>query len=158
MAKKIKTNAMRQLDRAKINYNVFTYDAADGHIDGKSVADKVGQPEEQVYKTLVTHESNHYFVFVIPVTSELDMKKASKVAGVKKLEMLHVKDLLPTTGYVRGGCSPVGMKKQFPTFIQTDAQHLDEFCVSAGQIGAQIQLNPVELQQLIDAAFEDVTH
>lgn len=157
MAKKIKTNAMRQLDRAKIDYELITYNAEDGHIDGKSVADKVGQPEEQVYKTLVTHEGHQHFVFVIPVASELDMKKASKFAGVKKLEMLHVKDLLPTTGYVRGGCSPVGMKKQFKTFIHEAAQQLDKFCVSAGQIGAQVRLNPVDLQQLIQADFQEVT-
>lgn len=157
MAKKVKTNAMRQLDRANIDYELLTYDALDGQIDGKSVADKVGQPEEQVYKTLVTHEGSQHFVFVIPVTLELDMKKASKVAGVKKLEMLHVKDLLPTTGYIRGGCSPVGMKKQFPTFIHAAAEQLDQFCVSAGQIGAQIQLNPEDLQQLIQAEFQEVT-
>ena len=122
-----KTNAMRILDKSKIEYNALTYDASDGHIDGAAVAKKTGQDPETVYKTLVTMgNSRNLYVFVIPVLEELDLKKCAKVSGEKKLEMIHVKDINKFTGYIRGGCSPLGMKKQYDTFVQEEALKLDK--------------------------------
>lgn len=143
-----KTNAMRILDSKKIEYQTFSYDTNDGKIDGVSVANKIGKDVEMVYKTLVSiSPSKSIYVFVIPVEKELDLKLAAKVAGEKKLDLLPVKELLGYTGYVRGGCSPIGMKKQFPTIIEESADHLKEIIVSGGKIGIQLQLNVNDLIQ-----------
>lgn len=153
-----KTNAVRQLDQHGIAYELMEYQVDDGQIDGVSVAHKTGQPIETVYKTLVTTAgAGKYFVFVIPVADELNLKSAAKAAGEKKVEMLHVKDLLPATGYIRGGCSPVGMKKSYPTFIHTAAETLDEMIVSAGKQGLQMKLSPADLKAITNARFEELT-
>lgn len=149
-----KTNAMRLLDLAGVSYEAFEYDISDGKIDGISVAAKIGRPPEEVFKTLVTRSPSHeYFVFVIPSAAELDMKLAAKAAGQKSIEMLPLKQLLGLTGYMHGGCSPVGMKKQFPTFIDETALLYDTFCVSAGKIGLNLSLNPESLGQILGAEF-----
>lgn len=152
-----KTNAMRMLDRAKINYEYFTYDASDGCIDGVSVAAKMNQNPDFVYKTLVTvgHSKNHY-VFVIPVAKELNLKAAAKAVGEKSVEMIHVAEINKLTGYIRGGCSPVGMKKQFTTIADSSAENLPYFYVSGGRIGLQIKLSPKDLCSLISMRFEDI--
>ena len=153
-----KTNAMRILDRQKITYAVETYDASDGAIDGVTVAGKIGQDENFVYKTLVTQgKSKNYVVFVIPVACELDLKAAAKSVGEKSVEMIAVKDINKITGYIRGGCSPVGMKKQFQTVIDESAKDLEYFYVSGGKIGLQLKLNPASLAELIHADFSAVT-
>ncbi|WP_018661314.1 Cys-tRNA(Pro) deacylase [Heyndrickxia acidiproducens] len=158
MAKVAKTNAMRLLDTHNIPYGMLSYDHEDGKIDGLSVATKIGQPLEKVYKTLVTQgNSRNLYVFVIPVAAELDLKKAAKAAGEKKIEMIHVKDIRKYTGYIRGGCSPIGMKKSYPTFIDESAGQLDEIIVSAGKIGTQIILTPQNLLAAADAQFADLT-
>lgn len=153
----IKTNVMRLLDKAQIIYEVTCYDASDGKIDGVAVAEKIHKPSEQVFKTLVAvgHSKVNY-VFVIPVDTELDLKKASKVVGEKSIEMLHVKDLQKTTGYIRGGCSPIGMKKAFTTILHASAAHLIEMTFSAGKIGFQVTTSPEDLKGLIGAQFADV--
>lgn len=152
-----KTNALRHLDAEGIAYETFEYDQ-DAEVDGVKIAELNHLPVEAVFKTLITEgKDKEHFVFVIPVTEELDLKKAAKVCGEKKIEMLHVKDLLPLTGYVRGGCSPVGMKKLFPTYIHETAILYDAIYVSAGKKGMQMRVNPEELGRLIDAAFEDIT-
>ncbi|WKA57950.1 Cys-tRNA(Pro) deacylase [Planococcus shenhongbingii] len=149
MAKKIvKTNAARILDKEKIAHEVLQYDPEDGKIDGVSVAAKIGFSPEMVYKTLVAAgNSKQNYVFVVPVAEELDLKAAAKAAGEKKIEMVPVKEILGLTGYVRGGCSPLGMKKAFPTFIAEQAESLDEIIVSAGKIGMQLKLAPDDLIQ-----------
>ena len=153
----IKTNVMRLLDKAKIPYEVTQYEVTDGKIDGKAVAEKIHKPAEQVFKTLVAvgHSKAHY-VFVIPVDEELDLKKASKAVGEKSMEMLHLKDLQKTTGYIRGGCSPIGMKKLFPTIIHISADELEEITFSAGKIGFQVTMAPKDLKDLINAQFVDI--
>lgn len=151
-----KTNAMRNLDSAKVAYTVYHYEPGDA-IDGVSVAQKIGKDASQVFKTLVTQGRSHsYFVFVIPVANELDLKKAAKAVAEKSVEMIAVKDLLKVTGYIRGGCSPVGMKKLFCTVIHNSAQTLDTFVVSGGRIGVQTELSPAALCGLINASFEDI--
>ena len=150
-----KTNVMRILDSEKIKYRSSSYEPDDA-LSGVDAAEKLGVSESIVYKTLVTESADGHFVFVIPAAATLDLKKAAKACGVKKVEMLKVKNLLPLTGYVHGGCSPIGMKKQFPTFIHMDAYELEEFYVSAGHIGEQIIINPKTLCELIDAKFCDV--
>jgi Cys-tRNA(Pro)/Cys-tRNA(Cys) deacylase len=151
MAKKIaKTNAARLLDKERIPYEVLQYEAADGLNDGISVAHKIGYPKEQVFKTLVAAgNSKQVYVFIIPVAHELDLKLAAIAAGEKKVELVPVKEILNITGYIKGGCSPLGMKKTFPTFIAIDATELSEIIVSAGKIGMQLKLQP---QDLISAA------
>ena len=154
-----KTNAMRILDKNKIDYEVITYDISDDKIDGVSVAEKTGQDVKEVYKTLVTQgASKEFYVFVIPVAEELDLKKAAKVAGEKKVEMIHVKDITKYTGYIRGGCSPVGMKKLYKTFIHEDAKVLEKICVSGGKKGLQIKLEPKDLIESINGQFADIIH
>lgn len=149
-----KTNALRELDTANIPYTIHTYEYDDDQIDGVSVATTLHQDVSQVFKTLVTTDGkHHYYVFCIPVAESLNLKKCAKVAGVKSLEMVHVKELLSLTGYVRGGCSPVGMKKQFVTFIEETAQLFDTIFVSAGKKGMQMEVNPIDLCQLIHAQF-----
>lgn len=152
-----KTNAMRILDKAKIPYIVHTYEAGEA-VDGVTVAGKIGRPPEQVFKTLVTKGRDGYFVFVLPAAAELDLKKAARAAGQKAVEMIPVKDLLKITGYIRGGCSPVGMKKAFPTVIASEAEALDTIIVSAGRIGWQMELAPESLRNLIGASFGNITY
>ncbi|MDD3225094.1 MAG: Cys-tRNA(Pro) deacylase [Clostridium sp.] len=157
MAKSIKTNAMRILDREKVDYSVKTYDTSDGKIDGVSVAKKVNEDEKYVYKTLVAvGHSREIYVFVLPVADELDLKKAASTAGEKSIQMLHVKDLQKNTGYIRGGCSPIGMKKQYKTFISDTAEDLDKMIVSGGKIGTQIIINPGILKDIIEAKMSDI--
>ncbi|WP_423408558.1 Cys-tRNA(Pro) deacylase [Heyndrickxia sp. MSNUG] len=143
---KLKTNAMRILDTQKVQYEILTYDANDGKIDGVAVAGKIGKDPAQVYKTLVAvGASKNLYVFIIPVEAELDLKKAAREAGEKNVEMLPVKDIQKFTGYIRGGCSPIGMKKNYPTFLDVSAQSLETMIVSAGKIGFQVELAPEEL-------------
>lgn len=157
MAKETKTNAMRLLDSNKINYITHSYENKDNKIDGIAVANKIGKDSELVFKTLVTQgHSKEFYVFVIPVAEELDMKKASKAASEKSIEMIHVKDINSITGYIRGGCSPLGMKKVFKTFVQEEAILFDTIVFSGGKIGAQIEMNPNDLQKVINCSFVDV--
>lgn len=154
--KELKTNAMRILERNKINYTYQTYEC-DEFTDGIHVADQLSLPHASVYKTLVTTgKSGAHYVFVIPIEEEIDFKKAAKTVSEKSLEMLHLKDLTNVTGYVRGGCTAIGMKKQFPTIIQEEAQALEEMYVSGGKIGMQLKLAPKDLQKVTGAAFADV--
>ena len=154
---KVKTNAIRLLDQKKISYELLTYEV-DDQLDGITVATKINYPVEVVYKTLVTRgNSKNIYVFVIPVATELDLKKAAKVVGEKKLDMIAVSEINGLTGYIRGGCSPVGMKKVYPTVIDVTAQQLDYFIVSGGKIGLQMKLNPKDLEKVITLRFEKVT-
>jgi Cys-tRNA(Pro)/Cys-tRNA(Cys) deacylase len=154
---KVKTNAMRILDSKKVKYSMLSYDVSDDNVDGISVAKKIGRDVSEVYKTLVAHgTSKNIYVFVIPVHENLDLKKAAKVSGEKKIEMIHVSDINKLTGYIRGGCSPVGMKKLYKTFINETAKDLDNIIVSAGKIGYQIEVNPIDLQKVINCKFEDI--
>ena len=153
----MKTNAIRLLDQKKISYELLTYEV-DDQLDGITVATKINYPVEVVYKTLVTRgNSKNIYVFVIPVATELDLKKAAKVVAEKKLEMIAVSEINGLTGYIRGGCSPVGMKKVYPTVIDVTAQQLDYFIVSGGKIGLQMKLNPKDLEKVITLRFEKVT-
>ncbi len=153
-----KTNAMRLLDKAGIAYKTYGYDHVDGQIDGISVAEKIGQPVEKVYKTLVTQgASREYFVFVIPVAEELDLKAAAKAVHEKSVEMIKVADINKITGYIRGGCSPIGMKKEYKTVLDSSSEVLDTIIVSAGKLGHQIELSPRDLANLIHGRLESVT-
>lgn len=144
--KETKTNAMRMLDEEGISYQVHSYTSEDGKIDAESVAMKCGQNVEQVFKTLVTEGNDrNFYVFVVPANQKLDLKACAKAAGVKSVEMIPQKELLKTTGYIHGGCSPVGMKKHFPTFFDETAQLFDTICVSGGKIGLQIEAAPDDL-------------
>ncbi len=157
MAKESKTNAMRLLDSNQITYSTHSYENKDGKIDGVAVAHKINKDVNQVFKTLVTQgHSKEFYVFVIPVAEELDMKKAGKVAGEKNIEMIHVKDINKITGYIRGGCSPLGMKKVFKTFVQEEALLFDTIVFSGGKIGAQIEMNPNDLLNVISCSFVDI--
>lgn len=157
MGKEAKTNAMRMLDRAKIPYEAITYDC-DEFIDGLHTAELTGAPVEQSFKTLVMQgKSGQYYVFALPIAEEVQLKKAAKVVGEKSVEMIHVKDITKITGYVRGGCTPVGMKKQFPTVIHESAKNFDEIYISGGRIGLTIKVNPLKLAELIRAEFADIT-
>lgn len=154
--KEEKTNVMRTLEQKKIPYTAHSYDP-DGPIDGVSVAQTLGQPAERVFKTLVTKAaSGAYYVFDIPVAENLDLKKAAKAVGEKSIAMLPQKELLGLTGYVHGGCSPVGMKKQFPTVFHKTALGYDTVCVSAGRIGAQVECDPKALIDLLRAKTADI--
>lgn len=153
-----KTNVMRILDKAKITYKAHTYDHSDGAIDGAAVAEKMGQNPEQVFKTLVTKGAGRdYYVFVVPVLKELDLKKAAKSVGEKHVEMIHVKDINKVTGYIRGGCSPIGMKKQFVTVFDKSAENIETIIVSAGKIGYQIELAPKDLMEIVGAKTAEIT-
>lgn len=155
--KLIKTNAMRILDSKKVNYEVITYNNNDGKIDGIAVANKIGIDEEYVYKTLVTQgTSKELYVFVIPVAEELNLKEAAIITYEKKIEMIHVKDIMKHTGYIRGGCSPIGQKKNYKTYIHESAKMLDFMVVSAGKIGYQIKINPMDLINITDSKFENL--
>ena len=152
--KKLKTNAMRILDSKKISYEMLSYESEDGKIDGISVAHKIGVDEKNVFKTLVAQgTSKEIYVFVIPVAEELDLKNAAKIAGEKKVEMIAVKDIMKYTGYIRGGCSPIGMKKNYKTFIHESAEDLDFIIFSAGKIGHQIKMNPKDLLSVVEGEF-----
>ncbi len=151
-----KTNVMRTLEQKKITYIPHSYDPQ--VTEGVSVAELLGEDAEKVFKTLVTvSDKKAYFVFVIPVAESLDLKKAAKAVGAKSVAMLKQKELLPLTGYVHGGCSPVGMKKQFRTVIDESAAEMETICVSAGRVGAQVELDPRELAKLIRAEFCGLT-
>ena len=155
--KKLKTNAMRILDSKKVSYEMLSYESEDGKIDGISVAHKIGVDEKNVFKTLVAQgTSKELYVFVIPVAEELDLKNAAKIAGEKKVEMIAVKDILKYTGYIRGGCSPIGLKRDYRTFIHESAKDLDFMIVSAGKIGHQIKLNPNDLVEVVSRKFENL--
>ena len=152
-----KTNAIRLIEQAGISCHLHVYDPNSG-IDGVSVAASLGELPDQVFKTLVTEgRDNRHFVFVIPVTATLDLKKAAKTAGEKSIVMIPQKSLLPLTGYIHGGCSPVGMKKMFPTFIDETAQLFDRIFVSGGRIGLQMELSPLDLAGLVNASFVSLT-
>lgn len=154
--KDVKTNAMRILDKLKIAYRVNFYEC-DEFIDGVHIADKLGQSYDSSFKTLVlVGKSGQYYVFALPVDKELDMKKAAKTVGEKSLEMLHVKDINAVTGYIRGGCTPIGMKKQYKTVIHSSAQQFDEIIVSGGKLGTQLVLKPDDLAKACGGVFEDV--
>ncbi|MBO5454724.1 MAG: Cys-tRNA(Pro) deacylase [Clostridia bacterium] len=157
MADKLKTNAMRILDKEKIAYKTHSYNHDDGLIDGISIADKMKLPYEKVFKTLVTiGHSKNYFVFVIPVNKELNLKAAAKSVGEKSVEMIAVKDINKVTGYIRGGCSPIGMKKQFSTVIDSSCTNQETIIFSAGKIGHQIEMKPLELLTLINGKTDDI--
>ena len=152
-----KTNVMRVLDKAGIAYKAHTYDYKDGAIDGVSVAHKLGQKVEQVYKTLVTKGAGgSYYVFVLPVAEELDLKKAARSIGEKSVQMIHVNDINKVTGYIRGGCSPVGMKKNYVTVFHEEVVNLPSVVVSGGKIGTQIELTPTDLIGLVGAKTADI--
>lgn len=156
MAKEQKTNAMRILEKNKISYELITYEC-DEFIDGLHTAEKTGAPVEQSFKTLVAQgKSRDYYVFVIPIAEEVQLKTAAKAVGEKSVEMIHVKDINKITGYIRGGCSPVGMKKQYRTIIHSSAQDYNEIYISGGRIGATIKLSPLSLQSLVNAEFADI--
>lgn len=158
MAKKkeIKTNAMRILDTLKISYEHYAYECEE-FIDGVQIADKLGLPHEKVYKTLVTvgNSKNHY-VFVIPIEAELDLKKAAKSVGEKAISMIPVKEIQNVTGYIRGGCTAIGMKKSYITRIAMEAQELAKIIVSGGKIGMQIELTPEDLLRASGAEYADI--
>ncbi|MBR2812095.1 MAG: Cys-tRNA(Pro) deacylase [Solobacterium sp.] len=158
MPKEKKTNAMRMLENAGIPYTEHTYETDDGLIDGVSVAAKCGEDPEQVFKTLVTigDDRNHY-VFVIPVKEKLDLKACARAAGVKNVEMIPQKELLPTTGYIHGGCSPVGMKKLFPTFVDETAMLFDTILVSGGRVGVQVEVSPDRLLEVTNGKYAALT-
>jgi Cys-tRNA(Pro)/Cys-tRNA(Cys) deacylase len=152
-----KTNAVRILESLKVPHNTFEYEVDENDLSGVSVAHKISIDEEKVYKTLVTrNDRNEIFVFCIPVNQELNLKKAAIAAKSKKIEMIKLTELLPLTGYVRGGCSPIGMKKNYPVIIEETAQLLDKIYVSAGMRGIQIEISPIDLSNIIDAKFEDL--
>ena len=154
----IKTNAMRILDKEKIPYTMHTYDHSNGAVDGVSVAHALGQDESHVFKTLVTRGSGGgYFVFVIPVAKELNLKAAAKAVGEKSVEMIPVKDINKVTGYIRGGCSPIGMKKAYRTVIDQSCEQLETMIFSGGKIGFQIELAPQALISLISASTAKLT-
>ncbi|WP_373205690.1 Cys-tRNA(Pro) deacylase [Clostridium tertium] len=151
----IKTNVMRILDSKEIEYEIITYENNDGKIDGVSVAHKIGVDENHVFKTLVAQGiSKEIYVFVIPVAEELNLKNAATISGEKKVEMIAVNDIMKHTGYVRGGCSPVGLKRNYKTFIDESAKNLEFMIVSAGKIGYQVKINPKDLLNVIDGKFK----
>ncbi len=156
MGKEQKTNAMRILDSAKIPYKAIQYEC-DEFIDGLHTAQITGAPVEQSFKTLILQgKTKHYYVFVIPVADEIDLKAAAKAVGEKSVEMLPVKEITAVTGYVRGGCSPLGMKKAFPTILQQDAASFDTIYISGGRVGTTITLAPDDLLRAARAVYADV--
>ena len=151
-----KTNAMRQLDRKKLAYRVHSYDG--GALSGAEVARVIGIEPERVFKTLVTvGKSGGHYVFMIPVEAELHLKKAAAAVGEKTVAMLHQRDLLPLTGYIHGGCSPIGMKKQFPTVLDRSAERFDRICFSAGRVGMMLETERAALSAVVPLRLEDVT-
>ncbi len=155
--KEVKTNAMRILETLKIPYTHITYEC-DEFVDALQIADMLSLPYEKVYKTLVTVGSNReYYVFVIPIARELDLKAAARSVGQKSVEMLHVKDINKVTGYIRGGCTAIGMKKQYVTRIDSSAQQLEKIIVSGGRIGSQLELSPEDLSRATGAEFAEIS-
>lgn len=156
MKKEEKTNVMRVLEAKKIAYNSHSYEQ-DPTLTGEQIAGILGEDPAHVFKTLVTQgKSGQYYVFAIPVAAELDLKKAAKVAGEKSIDMIKQKELLPLTGYVHGGCSPIGMKKAFPTFIHESAADLPRMFVSAGKVGFQVEVSPQDLAKTVGCGFADL--
>ena len=152
-----KTNALRELETAGIEYEIREYEVDENDLSGMHIAQVLNEDPEQIFKTLVcVDERNAHHVFCIPVNEELDLKKCARSAGSKRMEMIHLKDLLPLTGYLRGGCSPVGMKKAFPTFMDETAQLFDRIWLSAGQRGMQMLVNPVRLMEYLRGSFADL--
>ncbi|MBQ4265404.1 MAG: Cys-tRNA(Pro) deacylase [Clostridia bacterium] len=157
MAEAVKTNVVRILEKDGAAHTVHYYDPNQG-IDGLSVARQLCQDPQAVFKTLVTQgKSRAFYVFVIPVGATLNLKRAAQACGEKSVEMIAQKILLPTTGYIHGGCSPIGMKKVFPTFVDETAQLFDTICVSAGKIGAQVELSPDDLCRIVPAQYASLT-
>ena len=155
--KEVKTNAMRILESMKIPFEQYTYECKE-FIDGIQIADQLSLPHEKVYKTLVTvGSSKNYFVFVIPIAEELDLKAAARSVREKSVVMLHVKDINAVTGYIRGGCTAIGMKKQYVTRIDSSAQGLEQMIVSGGRLGSQLALAPADLAKAAGAEFADLT-
>lgn len=154
--KEVRTNAMRILESMQIPFEHYTYECKE-FVDGLQIADMLGLPYEKVYKTLVTvGNSKNYFVFVIPIAEELDLKAAARSVGEKSVEMIHVKDINAVTGYIRGGCTAVGMKKQYVTRIDSSAEALEKMIVSGGRIGSQLELTPRDLSRAAGAEFADI--
>lgn len=157
MAKTEKTNASRLLDRAGIKYELVAYPVDEEHLDAQHVADAVGEDINKVFKTIVLHgERTGHFVCVLPGNAEIDLKLAAKAAGDKKAELIAVRELLPLTGYIRGGCSPIGMKKPFPTFFDSAVNGQDEIYVSAGRRGLQLKINAAELVAFVHGNIADI--
>lgn len=153
----LKTNAMRMLSAAKIPFEVLTYEVDESDLSGTHIAAEVGLPMDMVFKTLVAKgDKTGYIVFCIPVDKEIDLKRAAAETGNKRVEMIHVKELLPLTGYIRGGCSPIGMKKKFPTYFHASAATLDKITVSAGVRGAQLLIDREALIKFVDGTLVDV--
>ncbi len=153
-----KTNVMRILDSAGIKYNTYSYENKDGAIDGVSVAQKIGRPVERVYKTLVTRGAGgNFFIFVIPVEKELDLKAAARSVGEKSIEMIRVDEINKVTGYIRGGCSPIGMKKDYRTVIDSSCRNIETIIFSGGKIGFQVEVKPEELIDFIKAGVDGIT-
>lgn len=156
MSKDNKTNAMRILDRMKVPYERNSY-TCDEFIDGIHIADMLGQDYSQSFKTIVTvSKSGNYYLFVLPVDKEIDLKKAARLAGEKNLELIHVKDVNRVTGYIRGGCTPVGMKKQYPTYVHESAKEHERIIISGGKIGEQLILKPDDLVKAVNAVYGDI--
>ncbi|WP_346896276.1 Cys-tRNA(Pro) deacylase [Clostridium sp. UBA7503] len=154
-----KTNVMRILDNSNINYNIYTYEVKDSDVDGISVANKLGVAVEKVFKTLVTKgHSGDFYVFIVPVVKELNLKAAAKRVGEKSVEMIKVSDMLKITGYIRGGCSPIGMKKNYNTVIDDSSLNLNKIIVSGGKIGFQVEIAPKDLIQLINAETSPIVN
>jgi len=152
-----KTNAIRILESKHISHTTHSYEFSEDEIDAVSVANKIGAEKESVFKTLVTRgDKNGINVFCIPADTELSLKKAAARSGNKSIEMIKMKELLPLTGYIRGGCSPIGMKKDYPTYIDETAQLFDEIFVSAGVRGTQVKLSPFDLRNVVGAEFADL--
>ena len=157
MGKEVKTNAMRILDKNKIPYEILNYECGE-FIDGLHTAEATGAPVEQSFKTLVMQgKSRQYYVFVIPIADEVDLKAAARAVGEKSVEMIHVKDITAITGYVRGGCSPLGMKKQFPTFADATIADGETVCFSGGRVGLQIETTLAVLQSVVPVTLADLT-
>ena len=157
MGKEAKTTAMRMLDKHKITYEVLQY-ACNEFVDGLHTAQATGAPVDQSFKTLVMQgKSRQYYVYVVPIADEVDLKKAAKAVGEKSVEMIPVKDITKVTGYVRGGCSPLGMKKQYKTVLHNTAQQYEKIYISGGRIGMTLALNPKDLFQMIDVFYADIT-
>lgn len=157
MAKKHKTNAVRLLEQQKIAFELIEYELTGDQVDGVTVASEIGYPVFVVYKTIVVTASHgENFVCIIPVNNELNLKAVAKVVGEKKVELLHLKDLLPTTGYIRGGCSPFGMKKLFPTVVDISAENLEYIIVSGGKIGLQVKLILQDLLKMTEGITADI--
>ena len=157
MAKKFKTNALRMLDKAKIAYSIKEYEYDEDHLDGRHVASQMDMDPNAIFKTLVLHDHhNEHLVCCVPVLEEIDLKKLAKLAGRKSVEMNHQKDLLSITGYMRGGCSPVGMKKQFPTYIDETILKVDEVAFSAGKRGYQMIVNVQQILTYLNVEVGDI--